>query len=755
MGGFFSFARSPNAAETKAILNNLLKEMFTRTDLIDLYSLADPDQCNRYIVVATTALDKLFIKINLEPKEGPKGTFYFQRIDGLQKANPMQSQQSANCRKLAFFFIRIFQIYAALTISILDTDLTRDPDEKAPEERQERLQAVRFHEPPRVPGFGQAAAPSRERRGLLGYFGFGGALNPTGPWALGGDYAILNTYLKTPDATDTAFMEFNGESNLRIRKATLYQDNPTNPQLPGPPIAFSEEGNSPLIEYTMRINGKIIKSTGKLIITQHNDGTNGGVEIKLKDIFINEKSTGPFSKLLFKATSTDRSPMTKSGDEMPAVLKSMFKEGYAKVTPFSLVRFLQKHELLDGLEGKVPIGRTSVYISDPGNIEDGDEVPILYSGTTTVKMDSSDSRETKVSVRAALSIKRAEKDPGEKQKYTVSVIFKDKIASKPEKFAELLRPKDSRWREFYTGRDDSSKPVDKDGGALTTFLTDVFEELLKTADEGYTEGGIRYSSKGIPEPYDSSKIPPHLRIKELWGALAKRPPIKAHCSARALQLLSAAGITGESGTKASSVCRVKFPYIVNRSLPSVEAGNKLTSEYGIYALASLFIDTIEQGSPPITDAEEFKIFRRQFNEFFRGYQGIPEQTSQGLDTMQDSTLPFCQGHEKDVIDLSNDRGTLSQLQAKVRVLRNRQAIHVQNTMLLMFKLFDEDAIRAGRMEFNINILTGGINTVNTLAVEARKLLIEYYGDCEKTYKEGLVMLDNKPAGSLAWRQVDR
>jgi hypothetical protein len=199
---------------------------------------------------------------------------------------------------------------------------------------------------------------------------------------------------------------------------------------------------------------------------------------------------------------------------------------------------------------------------------------------------------------------------------------------------------------------------------------------------------------------------------------------------------------------------VKFPYIVDRSLPPVETGKALTSEYGIYALATLFIDTIERGTPQITDAQEFKAFSQQFNEFFRGYQGIPEQAAQSLDTMQDTMLPFCQGHEKDLIDLGDDRGTLSQLQSKVRVLRNRQALHVQSVMLLMFKLFDEQAIRAGRMEFNINILNGGIDAVNALAVEARKLLIVYYGDCEQTYKEGLVLLDRKSEDSLTWIRRD-
>jgi hypothetical protein len=758
MGGFFSFVRSPNAAETKTILNNLLKEMFTRTDLIDLYSLADPEQCKRYIVVATTALDKLFIKINLEPKEGRKGEFYFQRIDGIQKANPMREQQTANCRKLAFFFIRIFQVYAALTISILDTDLTRNPEENPRDDRLDRRQPIRFHDPPRVPGFGQAQSQgwlgqgqSQSRGGLLGYFGIGGRLSSTGSFALPpGDYAILNQYLLTPDSVESkSALRFERESYLRIPQVTLYTLND------GPPFSrtvkdFTDQ--KPIIEYVMRINDTDVPCSAKLVLMPHNDDAHGGVEVKLEEVKIGDKQTGPFSRKLYRLTSDDTSPVTKSREELPAVLKAIFKEGYEKVTPFSAVTFLRKHDLIKELDGTVPIERTDIYIKNPRE-QTGMEIPITFN--SKLQVSEKDETKRKVAVKVKLKIEKEERpNPSrEPQFYSVRVIFKD-MTTEPTELKDLLRSKEFRERIFTTGMSDSSTPTDEKGGSVSSYLRDVFEELVKGVGQSYREGGIQYSSKGIPEPFDSSSMPPHMRIKELWGALAKNPPIKAHCSARALQLLSAAGITGEAGSKYSSVCRVKFPYIVDRSLPSVEQGKPLTSDYGIYALAMLFVDTIEHGMPQITSAAEFKTFSQNFNEFFRGYEGIPVDPATSLDRMQNSMLPFCQGHERDIINLENDRGTLSALQYKVRILQNRQAQHVQSAMLLIFRLFDETAIRAGRMEFNVNILNGGLDAVNAIGVEARKLLIAYYGDCEKTYKEGLVLLDKKGADALTWSQQD-
>ena len=59
--------------------------MFKRADFIDLYSLADPERCKNYIVVAESALKKLFVKVQLNPRLGPDGTFMVQKLEGLQK----------------------------------------------------------------------------------------------------------------------------------------------------------------------------------------------------------------------------------------------------------------------------------------------------------------------------------------------------------------------------------------------------------------------------------------------------------------------------------------------------------------------------------------------------------------------------------------------------------------------------------------------------------------------------------------------
>lgn len=108
------------------IVNQLFDWMVSRVDLQELYSLANPEQCKKYVFVTADALDIFFKKIQLEPKEGPRGTIYFAKTDDITE-DPLKDSAKGRyrriiCLKLAFLYIRIFQVFAALALSILDVD---------------------------------------------------------------------------------------------------------------------------------------------------------------------------------------------------------------------------------------------------------------------------------------------------------------------------------------------------------------------------------------------------------------------------------------------------------------------------------------------------------------------------------------------------------------------------------------------------------------------------------------------------------
>jgi hypothetical protein len=66
-------------------------------------------------------------------------------------------------------------------------------------------------------------------------------------------------------------------------------------------------------------------------------------------------------------------------------------------------------------------------------------------------------------------------------------------------------------------------------------------------------------------------------------------------------------------------------------------------------------------------------------------------------------------------------------------------------MGILFELFDESAVRAGRIEISKYVEQNGMAAVNQIAERARNLLADYYGNCENKYKEGLMLLYNKHA----------
>ena len=59
------------------------------------------------------------------------------------------------------------------------------------------------------------------------------------------------------------------------------------------------------------------------------------------------------------------------------------------------------------------------------------------------------------------------------------------------------------------------------------------------------------------------------------------------------------------------------------------------------------------------------------------------------------------------------------------------------------ELFDEKTVRAWGFGISSNVEQGGMEALNSIAQEARTMLVDYYGDCERIYKDGLFLLYNK------------
>jgi len=755
MGGAISaLSGTPNPSEVNTMLNVILKEMFQRADLVDLYSLADPDQCSKYLVVAADAMKKLFKRINLEPRIGEKGVLYFQKIDALKKANPLGSDESEKaCRQLSFFFIRIFHIYGALTLSIMDSELPKQDDDRM----IDRGQVVRPNSSRVLRGFEQ---PNTNQKGWLG---FGGALvNAPIPVVHGGPggsgsfylmdarasvYKILNRFLLVPDGVGPALeasadtMLFDGYPPLTIEQTQLYDV--------GPPRQVKNFANAavgrPTIDYSFRVGSSSRTMSATLNLTLNvND-----IDISLENITLS-RGTGRQSAAPAQVTDkligrrpNDPNPLSNKDKPLPAVIIELFNQAKDIMEPpqFSSVEFMRKFGLIRSLDGSsVRIeGGSKIYMQSPRSFLTRSSFVVEFADKLKVG-----DRAQNIEMVAQVKIEK-----GNRSQYRV-VIDLEGMETEPEELVDML---DRRTRSYSTFSADENNPsvaptgVDRAGETIPGFIQGVFEKLLKTFSAAGKNDMI--NSKGKPKPYESSKIPEEFKIQRIWKALAKNPPVKSHCVARALQLLNAAAIRDpQSREQYSSVCRVSFPYIKDGSLP--QPGRPIITSEGIYAMAMLFVDHLDNKDfmPKVTQTVAFDDFKQRLRESFERHQNAPVPRS--ISEINELQIPKCQGHSEERMQIV-DQGLQSFLRGKANELVQQQMTHVSNVMRLIFKLFDEEALRKREMKINSTILGQGMTALNALAEEARNVLIAYYTNCEKTYTEGLVRLQTSAVADTEFR----
>jgi len=800
--------------ETKTILDTILKRLITQVDMADMYSLADPRMCREYIVVATSALQKLFASIRLSKDKD--GTLLFQKIRGIQERNPDAPEQQMRCRELSFFFVRIFQIYAAIALSIMDTEIPAADPLVIADKRQYKQRGVVFIDPKE--GFRGFTKP-QQQGWFSGFFGQqsmyptvggqeGGALvDPTtimggvraqrpairaGLYldpAMAGDFAILNTYLvsgalaehrqeEEANASPLLLQQTHTntsasprlQASLGITQQSLFDFNYADAAQPFRTTKDLKDtgGDVKYIEavYQYIQIGTNVRMKGSLNFNKRGDDT---FVITLTNVKITTAGIRPTGanpnisrELGYTALGARIPVVVETNKEIPEVISEMFREAYKILVPgISAVEFLRTKGLIQSIDGQVPVlGTNLVTITNPKLYRES-EIPITF--TTRYKYED---RTITINIDTELIIIQARKSEMTEFQYTVKVNF-NKLRTRPDYiYNELNIPnymgqqyqrgevdEDARFRgkrdTFSTGIDDKSPPTNSRGETIPMFLERAFKGLLENTDEDVegSRAAIRYTREGFPEPLDSDKIPPEMRIREIWRALAKDPPVKAHCVARAMQLLNVAAIKGLTTNEGfSSMCNIKFAYATDGSLPP--AGRPITESYGIQALSMLFVDNLQGGFPKITQSEQYKTFRKRFKLFFERYESgkrienVAEPSS--LSDIKEYEMPgICEGHTTDRIQLERD--TISQLRSITSSLISQQESHLRSAMGILFELFDESAVRAGRIEISKYVEQNGMVAVNQIAERARNLLADYYGNCENKYKEGLMLLYNKHA----------
>jgi len=125
-GGTFGLTRADVLKATdqpRLLVNRLFSFFAEKFAQKDLLALGNPTRCSEYIFVMADALDRLFYELRIEPGQDKKGILFFRKSAEITRAEPESAegqQRRTLCLSLAFFYIRIFQIYASLALSVND-----------------------------------------------------------------------------------------------------------------------------------------------------------------------------------------------------------------------------------------------------------------------------------------------------------------------------------------------------------------------------------------------------------------------------------------------------------------------------------------------------------------------------------------------------------------------------------------------------------------------------------------------------------
>lgn len=107
--------------DTRGLMDVLLDYMLKEITVRDFLALSNPTECKKYVIFMANNLYKHFYELQIVPIKDKKGVIAFRPVKEL--INPpenAESERQSLCLTLAYFYTRIFQIYGALALTVID-----------------------------------------------------------------------------------------------------------------------------------------------------------------------------------------------------------------------------------------------------------------------------------------------------------------------------------------------------------------------------------------------------------------------------------------------------------------------------------------------------------------------------------------------------------------------------------------------------------------------------------------------------------
>jgi len=728
MGNQISGANRETALQAtlpvRKVCDQILEYMLKEINIRDFYLLATKKECSRYVLFLANQLNKTFRSLSFAPARGAAGVLFFQPIDILQKPTKEQeAERQSLCVFLAYFYVRIFQIYGSLALTLID-----DANVYVKFKGSDGLVEGQRITTDEVKPYGIVGAPNP----LPNRFGWlrGEPLEREGPiypyrpgrdplFKLPSDRDFYRTR-RRDRGYDRGYDRDRGYGRGRYDRDRSYDDldrfrGGDNQLIGGATLPESELGRFKFLK------GKLDSESVKARIVDN-------LDIK--------KSIGHRFLINFDGTFKLKS------DEFKAD-KSRVNEGSLFIqTPSSKARTRFYEIRLEVTEKTLRV----LGVRYSSLLDEALATQRLRYGATRAGRDDLDSYRVRDIMRRAFGSEDVEiiKSGADEYKFDTQMGLQsvlEFLKSLKGQFDVALGFRRDTDRFGYTGRDGK-----------------------------------------VGEVVDTN-----LKLTEALTYLQEKRPL-AHCVARGLQLL---GNKNPDGTFTSAACETKFliskkdfdDKVSNRTDVPEPGGKVLTG--GIKALSNLFYDTLIFKSHKLIRSNrainEYILFMQKLAEIF--LDPTDAKTTEIKETLKEVAAAPTEERAKQInhpefLKLENITDTqmaalcsglkIEKLHPKspegrgvlmiVGKLFGRQIQHAANCGNVLKQLFTTVNLNGiVSVRINKNVFIKGVSELNRINDLTRRVLIDYYSDCEGLYKIGVKVikegLDKKAAVAELERQA--
>lgn len=105
------------------MMNMILQYMLKEVTVKDFLALSNPNECKKYVLFMANTLHKYFYELQVQPIRDRGGVIAFRSVRDLvapQGDAAADREKQSLCLVLAYYYTRIFQIYGALALTLID-----------------------------------------------------------------------------------------------------------------------------------------------------------------------------------------------------------------------------------------------------------------------------------------------------------------------------------------------------------------------------------------------------------------------------------------------------------------------------------------------------------------------------------------------------------------------------------------------------------------------------------------------------------